>query len=195
MWQFKNRVAVMLVALLFGGAIGLFYLYSGFQISYSEPPAPDADLLYTLGMAPERYRFSESLYQKSVFNRWLISDPFAYVGERLIAKGFSADEIDLYLTAESTVDEIRYLRFYLKEKGYRENQTVTIVSSRSHLGRVRLLCRRFGVEKNIECNYVAVSEQFETTPKPQNYYSNWWLYSNLRKETFNFMTSFLIYWW
>jgi uncharacterized SAM-binding protein YcdF (DUF218 family) len=126
---------------------------------------------------------------------WLISDPIAYVGERLINRGFSVDEIDLYLTAESTVDEIRYLRFYLRDRGYSKNQTVTIVSSRYHLGRVRLLCRRFGLEKMANCNYVAVSEQFETTPKPDNYWSNWWLYSNLRKEAFNYGVSFFIYWW
>jgi len=174
--------------------LGVFsLLQAGQKIRYREPLADEFTHIFTFGMAPERYRYSEQLFIEHSTVQWIISDPLAYVGERMITKGYPVERIHLYLTAESTIDEVRYLKQYIKECQLTASNTIVLVSSEYHLGRIRLLCERLGVDSEVTLNYVS-SDDFLDTEQPDNYRSRWWNYSNLRKEVFNYLVSQLIYW-
>ncbi len=190
--SFVNRRVVPLTIVASLGVVCLFQ--AGQKIRYREPLADEFSHIFTFGMAPERYRYSEQLFIEHNTVQWIISDPLAYVGERMIMKGYSVERIDLYLTAESTIDEVRYLKQYIKEHQLSASNTIVLVSSEYHLGRIRLLCERLHLDSEVTLNYVSIPDEFLDREPLEDYWSCWWNYSNLRKEAFNYMMTLLIYW-
>ncbi len=189
--NYKKKLIPVTIVLSVGA---LSFFSSGKKIAYSEPVDDSVTHIFTFGMAPERYSYSEFLFVEHNYPQWIISDPLAYFGERVIDKGYAAEKIDLYLDGESTLDEVRYLKYYIRENGLTVSHTIVLVSSEYHLGRIKLLCSRLELDEKVNINYVAIPEEYRDNKQPLNYFSQWWRFSNLRKEAFNYMMTKFLYW-
>lgn len=171
------------------------YYYAGTKIFYSETPPQSCDYIFTFGMSNDRYVYSEQLFLSYGKPQWIISDPVPYISERMINKGYGSDKIHAYFEAQSTYDEVKYLQRFIKEHGLSKETTIVLVSASSHLGRIKLLCKKLGLEKMVQITYCAVPKSVENPPTPSDYKTHWWRYNTMRREAFNLWATAIIHWW
>lgn len=181
--------------LLAGLTSVLSYFYAGSKIFYSEQPPSSCDYIFTFGISNDRYVYSEKLFLNYGKPHWIISDPIVYFSERMIKKGYGSDKIYAYFEAQSTYDEVKYLKRFIKENGLSKETSIILVSASSHLGRIKLLCKKLGLEKMVQITYCSVPKSLEKPPKPNDYHSHWWKYNTMRREAFNLWATAIIHWW
>lgn len=185
-----------IAGLLLTGVTSLVtYMYAGTKIFYSETPPGNCDYIFTFGMSNDRYVYSENLFIQYQKPYWIISDPMTYISERMINKGYGSDKIHAYFDAESTYDEVKYLKRFVKENGLSTETKIVLVSAESHLGRIQLLCKRLKLDKMVTLTYCAVPKSLENPPHPEDYKTHWWKYNTMRREAFNLLATAIIHWW
>lgn len=154
-----------------------------------------SDIIFTFGIQPARYTYSEQLYNQSN-GIWIISTPFKYLYWDYIKKGHSRISVIPFFTAKTTRDEILALDSIVKSL---ENHTtlknqprLILVSSPSHIARIQLTFERLSNLNHYDVHFVGTPD--DLLPKPDNFYSEWWKYTSMWKEVFKFIGYYILYW-
>ena len=163
--------------LLAGAAILAHQLGRKFPVQ--EAPPRNIDAIFTFGMAPARYAYSESLWRDHADAEWFISDPLDYIGKRMLRRGIPSEKLAVVINRRNTYQEIEALDSLLHSRLGHANRKleIALVSDDYHLLRIRMLANRHLDHSRYHFVFLAVPRTV-----PVNYWSHWFLHPQLRLE-------------